>query len=458
MMYPRLKLARNLLSDDGVIFISIDDNEYENLKKITSEIFGENNYVATLIWRKKTGSADAKGFSVITEYILVYTKNVSNLERTFNKDLEAHDVNRYKLSDKYESRRGKYYIDNLDRGGIHYSDSLNYPIECPDGTITYPNGRKEFVREGWTWTWGKEKVKWGIENGFIEFRKSNAKDSGWAVCYKNYLNVNNKDELVARSAPYKNMIMDILNTEATNEIKKIFGFKVFQYTKPSSLIKKILSYVQGNDYIVLDFFSGSATTAHAVIQKDLEDNGNRKYIMIQLPEKCDQKSEAYRNGYKTICDIGEDRIKRVSKKLIEETNANIDYGFRVYKIDSSNMNDVYYKPNDISQGQLDMFESNIKEDRTSEDLLTQVILDLGLTLDLKIEEKYILNNKVYFVDENSLIACFDDNIDINIVNEIYKYKPLKVVFKDSSFEYDNDKINLQEKFKKLSPDTEINIL
>lgn len=458
MMYPRLKLARNLLSNDGVIFISIDDNEYENLKKITGEIFGENNYVATLIWRKKTGSADAKGFSVITEYILVYTKNISNLKKTFNKDLEAHDVNRYKLSDEYEARRGKYYIDNLDRGGIHYSDSLNYPIECPDGTITYPNGRKEFVREGWTWTWGKEKVKWGIENGFIEFRKSNTKESGWAVCYKNYLNVNNKDELVARSAPYKNMIMDILNTDATNEIKKIFDFKIFQYTKPTTLIKKILSYVQGKDYIVLDFFSGSATTAHAILQKNLEDKGKRKFIMVQLHEKCDEKSEAYKNGYQTICDIGEERIRRVAKKIKEETNADIDYNFRVYKIDSSNMNDVYYKPNDISQGQLDMFESNIKEDRTSEDLLTQVILDLGLTLDLKIEERNILNNKVYFVDDNSLIACFDNKIDINIIDEICKYKPLKVVFKDASFKYDNDKINLQERFKKLSPDTEINIL
>ena len=210
--------------------------------------------------------------------------------------------------------------------------------------------------------------------------------------------------------------------------------------------------------IILDFFSGSATTAHATMQLNVEDGGNRKYIMIQLPELCDKKSEAYKSGYKTICEIGEERIKRAAKKLKEETKADIDYGFRAYKIDSSNMKDVYYKPSDLNQKQLNMFETNIKDDRTSEDLLTQVILDLGLTLDLKIEEKNILNNKVYFVDQNSLISCFDDNVDINIIDEICKIKPLKVVFKDSSFKNDNDKINVEERIKKLSPETEINIL
>ena len=180
--------------------------------------------------------------------------------------------------------------------------------------------------------------------------------------------------------------------------------------------------------------------------------------MVQLPERCNEKSEAYKNGYKTICDIGEERIKRATKKVKKETNADIDYGFRVYKIASSNMKDIYYKPSELNQEQLKLFETNIKDDRTSEDLLTQVILDLGLTLDLKIEEKNILGNKVYFVDSNSLVACFDENLDINIVDEICKYKPLKVVFKDGSFKNDNDKINLEEKIKKISSDTEINIL
>lgn len=243
------------------------------------------------------------------------------------------------------------------------------------------------------------------------------------------------------------------------EIREMFGTReIFSYPKPSRLIERILEIGSKRDSIILDFFSGSATTAHSAMKINSKENGKRKYILVQLHEKCSENSEAYKAGYKTICDIGEERIRRAAKKIKEETNSDIDDGFRVYKIDSSNMNDVYYKPNDIIQEQLDMFESNIKGDRTAEDLLTQVILDLGLTLDLKIEEKIILNNKVYFVDQNSLVACFDDKIDINIVDEICRYKPLKVVFKDTSFKYDNDKINLQERFKKLSQDTEINIL
>ena len=189
-----------------------------------------------------------------------------------------------------------------------------------------------------------------------------------------------------------------------------------------------------------------------------EDDGNRKYIMVQLQEKCDKISEAYKNGYNTICDIGEERIRRAGKKIKEETNTDIDYGFRVYKVDSSNMKDVYYAPTDLQQSQLNMFESNVKEDRTAEDLLTQVILDLGLTLDLKIEERRILNNNVYFVEGNSLVACFDDIIDINIIDEICKCNPLKIVFKESSFKTDSDKINMFERIKKLSPETEVSVL
>ena len=208
----------------------------------------------------------------------------------------------------------------------------------------------------------------------------------------------------------------------------------------------------------MDFFSGSATTAQAVMDLNIEDNGNRKYILVQLPEICGEKSEAYKEGFKNICEIGEERIRRAGKKIKEDTNANIDYGFRVYKVDSSNMKDVFYKPSDITQLNILDMASNIKEDRTAEDLLIQVMLDLGLTLDLKIEEKNIMNNNVYFVENNALIACFDDNINIDIIDEICKYNPLKIVFKDVSFKSDKDKINLEERIKKLSPETEISIL
>lgn len=493
MMYPRLKLARDLLTDDGVIFISIDDNEQENLKKVCNEIFGESNFISQLIWRKKTGASDAVGFSVISEYILVYVKNISYVQTTFTKDLNAHDVNRYKLSDEYEERRGKYYIDNLDRGGIHYSDSLNYPITCPDGTITYPNGRKTFTQEGWTWTWGKEKLEWGLKNGFIEFRKSSTKDSGWAVCYKNYLNVNNKDELVARSAPHKNMIMDILNTSATLEIQKLFGNKVFQYTKPSELLKLLISFVNTRNGLILDFFSGSATTAHAVMQLNAEDGGNRKFIMVQLPEKCDKKSEAYKAGYKNICEIGKERIRRAGQKIIEDGKLghididknklmqrtfieeenkfedkyalkttpaiskdilkNLDIGFRVLKLDSSNMKDVYYSPSDTEQTNLLDLVSNIKEDRSPEDLLFQVMLDMGVMLSSDIKTLDIKGKKVFNVNDGNLVCCFDENLTDDVVTEIAKIQPLYAVFRDSSMSSDSVAVNFDQIFDTYSPST-----
>ena len=239
-MLPRLKLARDLLKDDGVIFISIDDNEQANLKILCDEIFGEENFVSCFVWRRKTGASDAKGIATITEYILCYVKDNNCIAKAFNENTESYDEKRYRLSDKHLARRGKYYIDNLDRGGIHYSDSLNYGIECPDGTITYPNGRTNYINEGWVWTWSKDKLKWGLENDFIEFRKSKTKESGWAVCYKNYLYVDNEDNVIQRAAPHKNLLLDILNTHATSEMTKIFEKKIFTNPKPVNLVKHLL--------------------------------------------------------------------------------------------------------------------------------------------------------------------------------------------------------------------------
>ena len=243
----------------------------------------------------------------------------------------------------------------------------------------------------------------------------------------------------------------------TNSLNALFdNNKVFDYSKSLYTVMDMISL--GKNDIVLDFFSGSATTANAVMQLNAEDSGNRRFIMIQIPEIIDENSDAKKLGYNTICDVGENRIKKCAQKIKEETNADIDYGFKVYKIDSSNMKDVYYAPKDLQQSQLNMFESNVKEDRTAEDLLTQVILDLGVTLDLSIEEKKILSNNVYFVESNSLVACFDDVININIIDEICKCNPLKIVFKESSFKTDSDKINIFERIKKLSPETEVNII
>lgn len=270
-MYPRLLLARDLLKQDGVIFISIDDNEVAQLKLLCDEIFGEGNFVSCFVWRRKTGASDAKGIATITEYILCYVKDNNYIAKAFNENTESYDEKRYRLSDKHLSRRGKYYIDNLDRGGVHYSDSLNYGIECPDGTITYPNGRTNYINEGWVWTWGKDKLKWGLENDFIEFRKSKTKESGWAVCYKNYLYVDNEDNVVQRSAPHKNLLLDILNTHATSEMVKIFEKKIFTNPKPTKLISRLIELSTNEGDIILDFFAGSGTTAHAVLESNKSD-------------------------------------------------------------------------------------------------------------------------------------------------------------------------------------------
>ena len=310
--------------------------------------------------------------------------------------------------------------------------------------IVDPQTKKKFLPgENMRWTLGYEKIQNLINENKLFFD------------YKN-----KKVKLIKREEDYEaseNVYYNLFENEGTlstakKSLELLFGNKeILDTPKPLELLKKILQISSKENTIILDFFSGSATTAHAVMQLNSEDNGNRKFIMVQLPEKCDENSEAYRNGYKTICEIGEERIRRAGKKIKEETNADIDYGVRVYKVDSTNMKDVYYMPNDLQQGDLLELESNIKEDRTTDDLLTQVILDLGLSLDLSIEEKMIGKNRVYYVAGNSLVACFDDKIDINIVDKICECEPYKVVFKDSAFKTDNDKINLEERFKKLLP-------
>ena len=448
MMYPRLKLARNLLTNEGLIIISIDVNEYENLKKCMDEVFGEKSFIATFIW-KKTSNPNATGnnIGIEHEYLLTYSKT-NNYKINLN-ILQQEDIDKYKGKDEFFASKGPFKLVGLNKTGTvnDLRPNLMYEIIAPDGTTIVPKPR---------WRWSKEKYNIALEENRIVFNKTN---NIWSVSYKQYLNEDNNGQYVERGTLVKTILDDKgRTTEGTLEINEIIGKGLFDFPKPLKLIKYLLERISGKDYTVLDFFSGSATSAHACMQLNAEDDGNRKYIMVQLPEKCDEKSEAYKAGYKNICDIGQERIRRAGTKIKEETNSDIDYGFRVYKVDSSNMKDVFYKPDDFKQDQLVLFETNIKEDRTAEDLLTSVILDLGLTLDLKIEEKNILSNKVYFVDETSLIACFDDNIDINIVEEIAKYNPLKVVFKDESFDNDNDKINLMEKFKKLSPETEINIL
>lgn len=453
MMYPRLKLARNLLKDDGIIFISIDDNEVDNLRKICDEIFGENNFVAEMP-RKTTEHirvlADYE-LQRLNDFVLVYSKNLNKV--LINKKIVGEK--KYEFEDELGKYTLKPFQNSGENGTRKARPNLYYPIyfNVSDETLSLEQHigdieilPKKVKSEDGRWLWSKEK---------FENDKRNLKYKNGTLYRKEYYN---SKEDQAKYESYKNwldMYQNRLGAKALNELN--MG-EYFDYSKPVELIKFLLTLAVNAGDIVLDFFSGSATTAQTVLELNSQKRCGIKYIMVQLNEKtaCDTKS--FKDGYNTICDIGEERIRRAGKKIKETTNADIDYGFRVYKVDSSNMKDIYYTPTDLRQSQLNMLESNIKEDRTAEDLLTQVILDLGLTLDLKIEEKKILNNNVYFVETNSLVACFDNTIDTNIIDEICKYNPLKIVFKESSFKTDSDKINVFERIKKLSSETEVCVL
>ena len=464
MLYPRLKLSRNLLSSKGIIFISIDDSELFNLKKICDEIFGENNFIGNVVRVAKTTSFRGNYFAPSKDYLLCYAKSISNVPQ-FND--EATNDKQFNKIEKDGPRKGEFYRDDIAfyLSTLETRPNQRYYIQCPDGELVVPPGKTmpEAREDGskavpingdGVWRW--EQKQYQLKKDLLVFKEStrspllnqDGKPAHWNIYTKSYLN----DKKEKGNIP-RDIFEGFLNRNGSEELSKMNI--PFSFPKPSKLIKYLMKISNlDKDAYVLDFFSGSATTADALMQLNAEDNGNRKFIMVQLPEKVTDENVEYEN----LCKIGEERIRRCSKRIIEETNASIDTGFRVFKIDSTNMKDVYYKPSDITQLNLLDYISNIKEDRTSEDLLTQVILDLGLTLDLKIESKKILNNNVFYVADNSLIACFDEQIDINIVDEICKCNPMKVVFKDTSFRTDKDKINLEEKIKKLSPDTEVSVL
>lgn len=477
MMYTRLKISRNLLKDDGVIFISIDENEFVNLKKICDEIFGEKNFVENFIWIKNSTKNNSLTTSTNHEYIMCYSKNIEEIKenkklfRIKKKGKEEVESIREKFIieelDKFENpskelqkRINEFYKEHPEFKGISsykfVDEDLNVytssDLSAPGGNgakfdIIHPKTKKACVMSSRGWAYKEETIKKLLEDNAILFGE----------------NENNVPRL---KRFLKNMDTDVVtsiienNDDGEKDVRLLFekDKSPFENPKPISLIKELISYVCEKNDIVLDFFSGSSTTLNAIFEYNKIQNTTIQGILVQIPEKCSGNSEAYKCGFETLCDLGEERIRRAAKKIKEETNANIDYGFRVYKVDSSNMKDVYYAPTDLKQSQLNMFESSIKDDRTAEDLLTQVILDLGLTLDLSIEEKKILNNNVYFVETNSLVVCFDDVINVNIIDEICKCNPLKIVFKESSFKTDNDKINTFERIKKMSPEIEVNVI
>ena len=467
MMYPRLRLAANLLRDDGVIFISIDDNEVFNLKKVCDEVFGEENFVAQLIWQKKTGASDAANIATITENVLVFAKQIDDLHLTQNYD--AHDSKRYKYKDKYYNERGAFYYDSLDRGTLGYHESLDYPVLAPDGSRVFPNGRTSMKNDGWRWKWSKEKLEWGINNGFIEVRENSSKDVGWGVYYKIYEKVDNDGKKINRSSPHKNLLQDVLNTHASSESKEIFGrTDFFSNPKPINLIKHFVNLGANKDDIILDFFSGSATTAHAVMQLNAEDGGNRKFIMVQLPELCDEKSEAYKAGYKNICEIGKERIRRAGQKILKEFSDNaeitmqnaemkdeenisalltlhsaLDTGFKVFKLDTSNLK-LWDNTPITGDDQIEMFTErmnsmidSIKDDRTDMDVVYEVMLKMGVPLDVPVQYIEVNGKIVYIVGEFLLMIALLDNITAEDIESIAAYAPAKIICAESSFKDDS---------------------
>lgn len=440
MIYPRLKVARDLLTDDGVIFISIDDNEQANLKKICDEIFGGSNFIAQLVWKSKSGGAnDSKYFAVDHEYICVYAKSVSKFN--LHLDKEASVTTSYNRRDEY----GEYSLDRLDKQSIRYSPSLDYEILGPDGRSYFPQ-HKNPQNPNATWRWSKDTVNKNYDKLVFE---------NGCVYTKNY----KKEGAIARSL----LLEDRFGRTRTGKTDcyELFARDLFSNPKPYKLIRYLEIISADQTSIVLDFFSGSATTAHAVMKLNAEDGGKRKFIMVQLPEKCDEKSEAYKAGYKNICEIGKERIRRAGKKIKEEsplTTQDLDTGFRVLKLDSSNMQDVFYNPSAMMQSLLDSTVDNVKPDRTPLDLLFQVMLELGKPLSAKIDEREVDGKKYYAVDGNDLIACFDDALGNEVITAIAKQKPLYAVFKDKSFATDSVGINNEQLFKTYSRSTVVKVI
>lgn len=460
MIYPRLKLARDLLRDDGVIFISIDDNEVHNLRKICDEIFGESNFVANIVWQSTIGSNTGENtITTVTENILCYSRTKNKI---INKEKFVND-GKMRFSDSHFETRGHYALDKLDsiRQSSHYSDALNYPITCPDGRIRYPGG-EDTKQNGWNYLWSKNKVDWGIKNDFIVFKKDG---DDWNIYNKRYEFVDNKGDPIERGNIFKNLVLSSFCTTSTGakEIDDL-DLKLFDYPKSVKLLHKFLSIGTQKNSLILDFFSGSATTAHACMQLNAEDGGNRKFIMVQLPEVCAPDSEAAKAGYKNICEIGKERIRRAGEKIKAEratTAPNLDIGFRVLKIDESIMKDVFYSPNETSQDLLSTLESNIKENRTDLDLLFACLVDWGVELSMPLRTESIDGVEIHTMNDGdtpALIACFAQNIPETVVRKIAARHPLRAVFRDSSFADSPAKINLTEIFKTYSPETDVKVL
>ncbi len=464
MIYSRLMLARNLLTDDGVIFISIDDNEVDNLRKICDELFGNTNFIAFLTVIVKTEGRRYGGFAKTHEQVIVYGKNVEQVKLN---EIEV-EGKKFQFSDE----NGGFNVQDLRNQNARAFNSTNRPnLRYPFYVDTEDKDNNGFCKvylkkkEGLTevypitvngfdsvWRWGKKEKA----SEHLSELAARIGTDGIIRIYQKMRKLTEEPKTVLINKEY-------ISIKGTREIQNILGIGIFDFPKPLNLIKLFESIATSENSIILDFFSGSATTAHAVMQLNAEDGGHRKFIMVQLPEKCDEKSEAYKAGYKNICEIGKERIRRAGEKILKEQLANnnstlnspnskLDIGFRVLKLDSTNMKDVYYAPCDYDQDFLHQLESNIKDDRTDLDLLFGCLIDWGLPLSLPYKSEQIDGCTVHTYNDGDLIACFDANVPESVVKEIAKRKPLRAVFRDSGFASSPEKINVFEIFKLYMPE------
>ena len=452
MIYPRLKVARDLLLDDGVIFISIDDNEVENLMKICDEIFGEMNFVAQIPWRKRTAKSDVPfGISQDYEFIICYAKS-----NDFCASIQGEERKYYETPD-FQGRPWRVH-DLTKQTTASERPNSYFTIINPKSGEEYPanpNRTWAITKETFEEYYAKDRIVFPGDYNFLKIRRPVLRYWKEDDIKKTGINFGR----ISVSSKLPDTIG--MSQDGTKEVTNLFDGKIFSFPKPSSLIKFLLEIVNSKDSLVLDFFSGSATTAHAVMQLNAEDGGNRKFIMVQLPEKTDEKSEAYKAGYKNICEIGKERIRRAGKKIKEDNKdkegiEKLDTGFRVLKLDSSNMEDVYYTPQEFTMQSL--FNENVKTDRTGEDLLFQVMLDLGIELSAKVETQQIAGKTVYLVDDNYLVACFDRDVTEAVVTEIAKLHPIYFVMRDASAANDNVIDNFEQLFEAYSKDTVRKIL
>jgi len=446
MIYSRLMLARNLLSEEGEIFISLDDNEIDNLKKMCNEVFGESNFLECLIWKKRATPPNDKNIGRIHEFILIYAKDINKVKLGL---LPRDEKSILRYSNPDNDSRGDWVASDLSANGKggRIVQSCIYPIRNPF------NGEDYYPSEGRCWLFNKEKMDLWIKEGRVAFRENTG-----APFLKRYLSE------VRQGLTLPTILTEFgFSQTSAAEADKIFMKKgIFEYAKPTTLLKPLIRVgAPGKNDIILDFFSGSASTADAVIQMNAEDGGNREFIMVQLSEGTSEKSEAYRAGYRTICEIGKERIRRVGVKIKADsplTTQNLDIGFRVFKLDASNMNDIYYSAGEYNQDMLSMLESNIKTNRTDLDLLFGCLLEWGLPLSMPYASEQIEGCTVHTYNDGDLVACFDKDIPESVIREIAKRQPLRVVFRDDSFKDSPSKINVGETFKMLAPDTRVKVI